>query len=87
MQVARGTPERGGIRQRTMATTRIPNNQWSLEHCSVLCIVPFAALCSKMCPPTPPPPNPYISETAFSHRFQKVTPPPGNENLVHWTKI
>ena len=37
----------------TMTTTRIQNNQWSLEHCSILCIVPFAALCSKMCPPPP----------------------------------
>ena len=34
----------------------------------------------------PPPPNPYISETAFSHRFQKVytyPPPKGNEILAH----
>ena len=38
--------------------------------------------------PPPPPPNPYISETAFSHRFQKAYtyPPLRNEILVHWTK-
>ena len=31
--------------------------------------------------PPPPPPDPYISETAFSHRFQKVyTPPPTGRN-------
>ena len=35
----------------TMRTIRIQNNQWSLEHCSVLCIAQFAALCSKMRPP------------------------------------
>ena len=36
---------------------------------------------------TYPPPNPYISETAFSRRFQKATYPPlWNEILVHWTK-
>ena len=37
---------------------------------------------------TYPPPNPYISETAFSHRFRKAYtyPPLWNEILVHWTK-
>ena len=36
----------------------------------------------------PPPPNPCISGTAFSHRFQKAYTysPLRNENLVHWTK-
>ena len=35
-----------------------------------------------------PPPNPCISEMAFSHRFQKVYtyPPLRNEILVLWTK-
>ena len=35
-----------------------------------------------------PPPHPYISETAFSHRFQKVYtyPPQRDEILAHWTK-
>ena len=32
----------------TMRTIWIQNSQWSLEHCSVLHIVQFAALCSKM---------------------------------------
>ena len=39
---------------------------------------------------TYPPPNLYISETAFSHRFQKAytypPPPLRNDFLVHWTK-
>ena len=49
-------------------TIRIQNNQWSLEHCSILCIIPFAALCPRgaagpdpVCDtpqPPPPPPNP-----------------------------
>ena len=35
-----------------------------------------------------PPPNPYISETAFSHRFQKIYtyPPQSDEILARWTK-
>ena len=34
------------------------------------------------------PPPPYISETAFSHRFQKVYiyPPKRNNILAHWAK-
>ena len=32
----------------TMTTTQIKKNQWSLELWSVLCIVTFVALCSKM---------------------------------------
>ena len=31
---------------------------------------------SEKCEHLPPPPNPYISETAFSHRFQIGIPPP-----------
>ena len=36
----------------------------------------------------PPPPTPYISEMAFSHRFQKVYvyPPQGNDISAHQTK-
>ena len=74
----------------TMGTIRI-QNQWSLEHCSVLCIVHFAALFAQKRDHLPPPPSdPYISEAAFSHRFQKYThtPPPlkQDEILVYWTK-
>ena len=53
----------------TMRTIRIQNNQWSLEHYPVLHLVKKDH----------PPPNPYISETAFSHRFSKsihIPPPP-----------
>ena len=63
----------------TMTTIQIQNNQWSLEHCLVLRIIHFAAPFAQKCDHLPPPPHhPYISETAFSHRFQKVytTPPP-----------
>ena len=97
------------------------NNEWS-KLCSAcfVYIVPFAVLCSKMCPPLthtilkrrffhllctsshlprsaqkcdhlhPTPPNPYISESAFSHKFQKVyaypPPPQGYDNLAHRTE-
>ena len=44
---------------------------WSPVHCSIPCIVKCPAVWSKLWP-LPPPPNPYISEMAFSHRFQKV---------------
>ena len=76
----------------TMRAIRIQNNQWSLEHCPVLCIVHFAALFAQKCDHlTPPPnPNPYISETAFSHRFQKVytyPPPPTGRNFGALDKI
>ena len=75
----------------TMTTIQIQNNLWSLDHCLVLCIVHFAAPFAQKCDHLPPPPpNPYISETAFSHRFQKVyphpPPPQRDEILAHWTK-
>ena len=54
----------------TMTTIQIQNNLWSLEHCPVLRIVHFAAPFAQKCDHLPP--NPYISQTAFSHRFQKV---------------
>ena len=72
-----------------MRTIRIQNNQWSLLHCSVLCIVQFAAPFARKCDHLPPPPpNTYISETAFSHRFQKVytQPPQLDDILAYWTK-
>ena len=53
------------------------NNESSLEHC--LCPVRYPVYSSglKIVTTSPPPPNPYISETAFSHRFQKAyTYPP-----------
>ena len=70
----------------------IQNNQWSLEHalsCPVLCTVHFAAPFAQKCDHLlPPPPDPYISETAFSHKFQKVytCPPKREEIMAHWTK-
>ena len=35
-------------------------------------LVQFAALFTHKCDHLPPPPHPYIPETAFSHRFEKV---------------
>ena len=64
MHSGTSTLERGGIR---LLTVRY--------HGARRQIVEFPAVCSKIWSPAPP--NPYISETAFSHRFQKVyTPPP-----------
>ena len=54
------------------------NNRWSLEHCSILCIVQFAApFARKYDHQLPLPPDPYMSETAFSPAFEQIyTPPP-----------
>ena len=73
----------------TMRTIQIDTNQWSLQPCPVLCIVHFAATFAQKCDHLPLPSDPYISETAFSHRFQKVytyPPPLQDEILAHWTK-
>ena len=40
----------------TLRTIRIQNNQWSFEHCPVLCIVQFAALFAQKCELLPPQP-------------------------------
>ena len=56
-------------------------------HCCVPCIVEFLAICSKIWSSTPPPhpPNPCISEMAFSHRFQVYTyPPPPPKGTILW---
>ena len=57
------------------------SDPWSLA--CALCVLPFTALYAK-----PSPPNPYISEMAFSHRFRKAYtyPPQGNDILVHLAK-
>ena len=69
-----------------MRTIRIQNNQWSLDLCSVLCIVQFAAPFAQKCDHLPPNPNPYVPETAFSLQKYTHTPPQRDENLMHWTK-
>ena len=53
----------------------------------VLCTSSHMVLCAQKCDHRPPP-NPYISEMAFSHRFQKVSPPtpPGNNILACGTE-
>ena len=49
------------------------------------CVSSLVQLCAQNCDHLPPPPNPYISETAFSHRFQKAytypPPPPTERNF------
>ena len=73
----------------TMTTNRIRNNEWSLEHCLCPVCRPVYSSVRKTVTTYPRPPNPYISETAFSHRFRKAytypppPPPQGNDILVH----
>ena len=43
----------------TMRMIRIQNNQWSLEHCPVLCIVQQLHLLKNVIIYPPPPPRPY----------------------------
>ena len=52
-----------------MRTIRIQNSQWSLEHCSVLCIVQFAALFAQKCDHVPPYPPPLAISPLLSGRF------------------
>ena len=60
-----------------MMTMRIQNNQWSLEHCSVLCIVQFEALFAEKCDHLPPPPpNPTFLKRPFLTDFKKYTHTP-----------
>ena len=70
----------------TMRTNRIRNNESSLEHCLCPVRCPFYSSVLKIVTTYPPPPNPYISETAFSHRFQKAYtyPPPPPEVTTFW---
>ena len=72
-----------------MRTNLIRNNESSLEHCLCAVCCPVYSSGLKIVNTYPPPANPYISETAFWHRFQKAYTPPsprGNDILVHWTK-
>ena len=61
-----------------MTTIRIQNNQRSLEHCSVLCIVQFEALFPEKCDHLPPPPKHTFLKRPFLTDFKKYThtPPP-----------
>ena len=60
------------------------SDPWTIA--CALRVLPCTALCAKLRPPTPP--NPYISETAFSHRFRKAYtyPPQGDDILVQYAK-
>ena len=60
----------------TMTTIRIQNNQWSLEHCSVLCIVQFEALFAEKCDHLPPPPTHTFLKRPFLTDFKKYTHTP-----------
>ena len=73
----------------TMTTIWIQNNQWSLEHCSVLCIVQFEALFAEKCDHLPPPPQTHtFLKRPFLTDFKKYThsPPQSDEILARWTK-
>ena len=71
----------------TMRTIRIQSNQWSLEHCSVLCIVqsagPFAQKCDHL--PPPPPPHTSLKRPSLTG-FKKCThtPPPKRQHFGAW---
>ena len=52
----------------------------------VPCVSSLVQLCAQNCDHLPPP-NPYISEMAFSHRFRIHIPPQGNDILVHGLKV
>ena len=68
----------------TMRMNPIRNNESSLEHC--LCPVrhPVYSSVLKIVTMYPPPPNPYISETAFSQDFKKHTHPPPPQVTTFW---
>ena len=73
----------------TMKTIRIQNNQWSLKHCPVLCIIHFAALFAQKCDHLPPPPPTHtFLQRPFLTDFEKYThtPPNGTKFWRHWTK-
>ena len=58
-------------------TMRIQNNQWSLEHCSVLCIVQIEALFAEKCDHLPPPPPTHtFLKRLFLTDFKKYTHTP-----------
>ena len=63
----------------------VRNNESSLEHCLCPMRRPVYSSMLKIVTMYPPPSNPYISETAFSHRFQKACTyhPRGNDILLH----
>ena len=55
-----------------MRTIRIPNNQWSLEHCSVLCIVQLQLRLLKNVTIYPPPAYTFLKRP-FLTDFKKYT--------------
>ena len=73
----------------TMRTIQVPNNQWSLEHCPVLCIVQFAAMFAQKCDllPAPSPTHTFLKRPFLTY-FKKNThtPPPQRDEIwAHWT--
>ena len=71
----------------TMRTIRIQNNQWFLEHCSILCIIQFAAPFAHKCDHLSTPHT--FLKRPFLTDFKKCThtpPPKRDEILAHWTK-
>ena len=66
-----------------MMKTRIQNNQCAPEHCSILCIVPFAALCSKNVTTYPPLTHTFLKQP-FLTDFKKCTHPPPPPGTKFW---
>ena len=63
-----------------MRMIRIQNNQWTLKHCPVLCIVQFAALYAQKCDLLPPATHTFL-KWPFLTDFKKYThtPPKGTK--------
>ena len=66
-----------------MRTIRIQNNQWSLEHCPVLCIIQFAALFTQKCDLLPPQQPRHFLNGLFLQISKVYTypPPPKERNF------
>ena len=57
-------------------TIRIQKNQWSFEHCPVLCIIHFAPPFAQKCGHLPPPPSHTFLKRPFLTDFKKYTHTP-----------
>ena len=71
-----------------MRTIRLNSNQWSLKHCSVLCIIQLVAPFPQNRDYVPPhPPTDTLLKRPFVTSFNNRTHIPQRDNiLTHWTK-
>ena len=64
----------------TIRTIQIQSNQWSLEHCSVLCIIQFAAPFAQKCDHLAPPhTHTFLKRTSQISKSIHIPPPPPKE--------